>query len=318
MISRKSLLPTRAGVTLLEVLVVLTISAIILALLLPAVQQVRSAANRVACQSNLRQIAIAATSSESSYGVLPPSHRTPARGVSQPYLAWPILISSFLEQDNIWRQAEEDFRNSQDPILPQSHRGLPRPQKIFSCPTDTRLTEPQEIAFLYTLARPKPKAVKLMAAGNSYVGSAGNLANNRDGAIVVNGRVSLLSIADGISNTLLFGERPPSQNGLHGLLYVSWGVRGYGRLDSVIATQDPNPFRNKEPGFECGQGPFEFRQPDLSSESDCAFFQYWSLHNGGANFAFADGSVRFLTYSANAILPAIASRSGGESVSLPD
>lgn len=47
-------------------------------------------------------------------------------------------------------------------------------------------------------------------------------------------------------------------------------------------------------------------------------FHFWSLHSGGANFAFADGSVRFLRYSAEPIMPALATRAGGEAVSLPE
>ncbi|MEO2089144.1 MAG: H-X9-DG-CTERM domain-containing protein, partial [Gemmataceae bacterium] len=55
---------------------------------------------------------------------------------------------------------------------------------------------------------------------------------------------------------------------------------------------------------------------DLSRKCDA--FHFWSLHSGGANFAFADGSVHFLNYSADAILPALATRAGGEVVALPD
>ena len=71
-----------------------------------------------------------------------------------------------------------------------------------------------------------------------------------------------------------------------------------------IARLGPNP--------DCGLGPFPYRQPDLNATPDCSLFQYWSLHQGGANFAFADGSVRFLAYSADPILGALASRAGGE------
>jgi prepilin-type processing-associated H-X9-DG protein len=50
----------------------------------------------------------------------------------------------------------------------------------------------------------------------------------------------------------------------------------------------------------------------------CDLFHFWSLHPGGANFAFADGSVRFLTYAADDVLPALATRAGGEAVTVPD
>ena len=54
------------------------------------------------------------------------------------------------------------------------------------------------------------------------------------------------------------------------------------------------------------------------TNAPCQEYHFWSLHFGGANFAFADGSVRFLHYSANDILPALATRAGGETVQIPD
>jgi prepilin-type processing-associated H-X9-DG protein len=66
----------------------------------------------------------------------------------------------------------------------------------------------------------------------------------------------------------------------------------------------------------CPKGPYRFADDKLTNE--CAAFHFWSLHSGGANFAFADGSVRFLRYAANDILPALATRAGGEAVTLPD
>jgi len=75
--------------------------------------------------------------------------------------------------------------------------------------------------------------------------------------------------------------------------------------------------RNFSPDYEaCPPGPYTFVRGDL--KNPCDTFHYWSLHPGGANFAFADGSVRFLSYSAHAILPALSTRAGGESVAIPD
>jgi len=66
---------------------------------------------------------------------------------------------------------------------------------------------------------------------------------------------------------------------------------------------------------ECPRGPHSFRQGRL--DEMCDTLHFWSLHPKGANFAFADGSVHFLSYSADAILPALATRAGGETVELP-
>jgi prepilin-type processing-associated H-X9-DG protein len=67
--------------------------------------------------------------------------------------------------------------------------------------------------------------------------------------------------------------------------------------------------------YPCSPGPYEFARGRI--DNPCDLFHFWSFHPGGANFALADGSVRFLPYSANALLPALATRSGGEPITLP-
>ena len=310
----------RQGFSLVEVLVVLSISSLLLALLMPAVQKARAAAERLACQSNLRQIGIATLNYESALGRLPPAFRHRGAGASDPNLQWPLLIAPYLELEANWRMAEEDFHKSRDAIHPTPHRGLSTPLKPFSCPSDPRTAVAWEVRFWYTLAQPRPVVVTPRVALNSYLGNGGELSKRRDGTIVADGAVTMLSVTDGTSNTLLFGERPPPAHLYFGWLYVGWGAgrNGNGELASVIGVRDPNPFLRYGPNRPCGPGPFPYRQPVLNVEPDCAMFQYWSVHTEGANFAFADGSVRFLRYSADTILPALATRAGGEAVSLPD
>jgi prepilin-type processing-associated H-X9-DG protein/prepilin-type N-terminal cleavage/methylation domain-containing protein len=311
----------RFGVSLIEVLVVISILSVLIALLLPAVKKVRSAASRLACQSNLRQIALAAHNYESTTGRLPPAFRHRGVDVSDPNLQWPLLIAPHLELDANARMVLEDFRESRDAFLPKPHRGVSLPLKAFSCPSDPRTAVAWEYSFYYSLARPKPALVTVQLALNSYLGNGGSLSKDRNGVIVADGRIPLLHIEDGASNTLMFGERPPPANLYVGWLYIGWGAtgpNGNGELASIIGVQDPNPFliRTGTSG-PCGPGPFPFQEPDLRAEPDCSMFQYWSLHGGGGNFAFADGSVRFLSYSADPILAALATRAGGESVAIP-
>ena len=310
----------RRAVSLIEVLIVVSISSVLVALLLPAVQKVRAAAKRLSCQSNMRQIAIATHNYESTTGRLPPAFRHRRPDTQDPNIQWPLLIAPYLELDANSRMATEDLRKSQDPFLPQPHRGVSLPLKAFSCPSDPRTAVPWEFTFFYTLAQPQPKLMTVQLALNSYLGNGGALTKNRDGVIVADGSLSLIHIADGTSNTLMFGERPPSANLLMGWLYVGWGAtgaNGNGEFASVMGVRDPNPYARYGPNPACGPGPFPYREPDLNAKPDCAMFQYWSLHGGGANFAFADGSVHFLTYSANSILPALATRSGGEVAEIP-
>jgi prepilin-type processing-associated H-X9-DG protein len=271
----------------------------------------------MSCRNNLRQIAIATHNYESANSRLPPAYRSPSPTTAQPYLQWPLLLASELELSTHLNEANEDFQKLRDPFLPMPHRGVSRPIKQFSCPSDPRLLTTWQVIFAYTLAVPTPTVVRPQVALNSYLGNGGKRSPMKDGVIVVDGQLSMISITDGTSNTLMFGERPPSQDAMHSWVYIGWGVHGHGKLDSVIGVLDSNPFSPGFPQFKCGVGPFPYREPDLTSTEDCAVFQYWSLHGGGANFAFADGSVRFLAYSANDILPALASRAGGESVALP-
>ncbi|HEV2947513.1 MAG TPA: H-X9-DG-CTERM domain-containing protein [Gemmataceae bacterium] len=67
---------------------------------------------------------------------------------------------------------------------------------------------------------------------------------------------------------------------------------------------------------KCPPGPYEFGPGKVDNQ--CDVFHYWSLHRGGANFLMVDGSVHFIHYSAAPLMPALATRSGREVVSLPD
>jgi prepilin-type processing-associated H-X9-DG protein len=69
-------------------------------------------------------------------------------------------------------------------------------------------------------------------------------------------------------------------------------------------------------GPGCGAGPFEYGPGRL--DNNCGIFHFWSLHPGGANFLFADGSTRLVPYSANPLMPALATRAGGETIAAPE
>ncbi|MGL4420620.1 MAG: DUF1559 domain-containing protein [Gemmataceae bacterium] len=312
--------PSRPGLTLIEVLVTLSILSILFALLLPAVQKVRAVADRMACQSKLRQIQLGTLHYESTFGKLPPAFRHPGPTVTTPYLQWPILIAPYLEQDALHRMAMEDYKQYPDPIFPHPHRGLSEPMAILACPLDTRVREVWEVSFRYSIPKPNPD-VKVQIALNSYLGNGGAYHKKRDGVIIADGKLAMTNIRDGTSNTLAFGERPPPMNLQLGWIYAGWGAVHYsrGELASVMVVRDKNPYLlMTPPNTTCGTGPFPFQAPDLDDLNDCAKFQYWSLHTGeGANFAFADGSVRFLTYNADSVLAALATRAGGESVEVP-
>jgi prepilin-type processing-associated H-X9-DG protein len=101
----------------------------------------------------------------------------------------------------------------------------------------------------------------------------------------------------------------------YGWWYAAQGMLGTGAGDMVLGVRELVPPGQPFVWF-CPRGPYHFVPGRLDQECDA--FHYWSQHIGGANFLFVDGSVHFLPYAADAVLPALATRSGGEAVSLPD
>ena len=127
-------------------------------------------------------------------------------------------------------------------------------------------------------------------------------------------RTRFSDIGDGASNTLAVGERPPSPDFWLGWWYAGAGEKGTGAGDVVLGVRerhvDTGPYTAHCPG-----GPYRFRAGAVTEMCDA--FHYWSLHQGGANFLFCDGSVRFLSYPADSVFPALASRAGGDVADVP-
>jgi prepilin-type processing-associated H-X9-DG protein len=147
---------------------------------------------------------------------------------------------------------------------------------------------------------------------SSYLGVEGANFIRLDGVLYVDSRVRFADVTDGLSQTAAVGERPPGHDMWHGWWYAGVGQNGTGSVDAVLGVRE----WNISVDTQCPLGPYQFK--DGRIDDRCAVFHFWSPHPGGANFLFADGSVRFLSYSADAVLPALASRAGGESVAVPD
>src|SRR5262249_44703850 len=135
--------------------------------------------------------------------------------------------------------------------------------------------------------------------------------------------VRIGDITDGTSNTLMVGERPPSAD-----LVFGWGLAGYGNegdadcdvILGISERNENNPNNTMDPlGNPCSPGspdpndPLAYRLSPGTIHNQCDQFHFWSLHSGGANFCFGDGSVHFLDYTVAPIIQrAMATRSGGE------
>jgi prepilin-type processing-associated H-X9-DG protein len=300
---RMCLLPRR-GISLVEVLVVLGVLGVLVGMILPAVQASRRAAARVECQNHLRQIAIASHHRAESSGRLPPYIQLGKQvGSRTKVYTWCLLLTPYIEQEQLWVEADRALENAPAYQSPP-HTGLSTVLKVYTCPADGRLNAPIDDG-------------RFNVAYGSFVSILGDR-ESRNGPILP-GIMSAplgstgtrpLEVTDGLSQTVMFGESPPPGRLLAGSWYSDdlppdlismqflWrfgcymAVRGYG-------------------SSSC-RGPFQFGPGRL--DNMCDSHHLWSLHPGGANFAFADGRVRFLSYSAADILPALATRAGGEVV----
>ncbi|VTS03255.1 DUF1559 family PulG-like putative transporter [Tuwongella immobilis] len=298
-------LPSRLGMTLIELLVVIGILGILIGLSLPGIQAIRSSSTKLACQNNLKQIGLAIHAFHDRRGFFPqgPPAGTIDLNVHSP-LSWRVLILPELGYPTEGMQAIDALKMEPvDPFVSPPHQGLSLVIKPYVCPADGRLFS--------SLTNP----VGIRAAFTDYIGLRGG--RGFEGVLGLSSKIRMSDILDGTTNTLICGERPPPDTLQAGIWYT-WlspepgnGFR-FGP-DELIHTVSPVAV---PPGDSCVGGiPNAFGPGRPANE--CDRYHLWSLHSGGANFLFADGSCRYLNYSVNDLLPALSTRAGGEPVSLP-
>lgn len=292
----------RPGFTLAELLVVLGIVAVLLAILLPAVQRVRAAADAVLCGNNLHQLGRALHNYHLAHDRFPPGVSSSRGDPAHPRMTWLTRLLPYLEQQLLWNATEGAYSVEKVPYVNPPHLGFAMPVRTFACPSDPRVRTPQDT---HNGRR---------AALTSYVGVLGTDYSRLDGMLYVDSRVTMEGVRDGVSHTLLAGERPPSPDFWYGWWYAGFGQNGTGSADMLLGVRE----RNLGGAYvaNCPPGPYHFQPGRLDEQSD--LFHFWSLHSGGAYFLLADGSVRFFAYEADGLLPALATRSGREPASLPD
>lgn len=293
----------RSAFTLIELLVVIAIIAVLIGLLLSAVQQARGAAARVKCQNNLKQIGLAFQMYHDTYGSLPPGFRPLTATEPMPWSGWPLSLLPHLEQTALFANAQAAYGLTRNPFLNPPHTGLSTVIQTYLCPSDANS------------AFPRPgERTGVVAAYTDYLGVSGKNYATHDGVLFPDSQIRFLEITDGTSNTLLAGERPPSSDFQFGWWYAGIGQKFTGSADVILGVQEVNLLPVTP--TSCGPGASAY-SPGRPG-SPCNLFHFWSYHPGGANFLFVDGSVHFLSYSIAPLMPALASCAGGESVSLPD
>ena len=294
----------RLAFTLVELLVVLAIVGVLVALTLAAVQYARAAATRIDCLNRVKQIALAAHGYHDANKHLPPGRvPAPAPPPTMAAAAWSLHLAPHLEQPGLWADAVAAYRVTGDVRQNPPHTGMAAAPRVFACPADARAAGPQ-------------KALRndVTAGLTSYLGVSGTATAARDGVLFNGSAVRLGDIADGASHTLLVGERPPDAGFDLGWWYAGYGIDGSGRFDLVMGVAEPDPSPLTQPA--CGAPRMAFG-PAAGTGDRCAAFHFWSPHAGGAHFACADGSARFVPYSAAPVMPALATRAGGEAVTPP-
>jgi prepilin-type N-terminal cleavage/methylation domain-containing protein/prepilin-type processing-associated H-X9-DG protein len=318
---------SRRGFTLIELLVVIAIIAILIGLLLPAVQKVRAAAARMSCANNMHQFALAFHNYESANGVFPPaqgaSQYGPAWGfptwTGKNILNWAYALLPYIEQDNLAKSFTFSDTVITPPVaayvMPNSFVSQSPP--IFRCPSDAFAARtPQGLS-----SQPQyPFGLGSygVSSGTDSVWITGHFPEKNDGIIYFNSRTKITDITDGTSNTILGGERSFDDPGLQAIgisddtLYYHAAIWRNGYLPPLSFLRIPLAQIN----YRIPTNP-----PPTGAALGLAFNKrllgYSSNHPGGANIAFADGSVRFLSDGLSLItLQALVTRAGGEVVSL--
>jgi prepilin-type N-terminal cleavage/methylation domain-containing protein/prepilin-type processing-associated H-X9-DG protein len=296
----------RSGFTLIELLVVIAIIGVLIALLLPAVQKVREAANRVKCKNNLHQIGLALHLYHDDYNSFPPGYvwkpvipDDPT--VTDPGWGWASFILSYLEQSNL--QNTINYKSAVGDPMNYTIRTTILP--LFVCPTD-------QSTGLFQVQTTTGQLID--AATNSYaacfgIGEIGLVPGTGEGMFYRNSRVRIADITDGTSNTFAVGERASL------FAQTPWA----GAISQGLVLMTPgSPDHRYEPQAaavevlaHAGGHPLN----DLCCDAD----DFFSPHTGTAIFLFGDGSVRSLAFSTDLdILVALATRRGGEVVNADD
>lgn len=290
---------THHGFTLIELLVVIAIIAILIALLLPAVQQAREAARRSQCKNNLKQIGIALHNYHDIHGCLTAGNYEARLGppvgsrVTYTAWAWSTMILPQIDQGPLYNQLDPVSRKVSDSPDAKLRKGLKTVISGYSCPSDP---ENEEKSFSLPAGAPR-----LLLSKNNYVASSFSLdstlfAPTEWASLVPLAKYSpfygdsarkFRDFTDGTSNTILVGERE-SVNGSAAIAFIT--------SDSFTLAAAAHAMASPLVGINNGKTAMVPLPPSFDS---LPFLMFSSMHEGGAQFLLADGSVKFLSENIN-------------------
>ena len=304
-----------AAFTLIELLVVIAIIGVLIALLLPAVQKVREAANRIKCGNNLKQIGLAFHSFHDATNGLPPTRIWHNDAAKLSYAAWTVLIMPYIEQDNLYH--DWDLTKT---YYEQTEVARETVTRLYLCPSRVstlllsinnaqdklnNIFYPGALIDYAACSGDRlpyggllddPTADGAIIEGKPTFDAAGNLVSWRS-------RTSFTSITDGLSHTIFVGEKhviPPKfgistvdNAGYHG---------GHGPPRNIARVGGPE--------FPLAQ---DYRTPLPDPDDDERVFG--SCHPGIVNFLMGDGSVRVIPVGISpAVLRLLTVRNDGEPI----
>jgi len=253
------------GFTLIELLVVIAIIAILISLLLPAVQQAREAARRTQCRNNLAQLGLAMHNYDMAYEMLPPGVVNPTGPIktvpSGYHMSWLVQLLPYVDQVSVYQHI--DFTvGAYDPKNAKPRKVI---LPVFTCPSFPMSGRVQNVA------------------QTNYAGvhhdSETPIAADNNGVLFLNSSIRYSQITDGASNTLMIGEKSYNRFSLGWMSGTRSSLRNTGSINAEVVRQF---LRRGRPGGPAAPGA-------------TVVGGFSSAHVGGALFALADGSVRFLS-----------------------
>lgn len=288
----------RFAFTLIELLIVIGIIGVLSGLTLGAVQKARQAVLRVSCQNRLKQVGLGMHAYHTTHQRFPAGFQGESNLLGIPYTSWRVNLLPFVGEQTLHHQILA--KPMEVPRGLADYFALTTIVVAYLCPADPKsgVLGPNRVHGIET-------------AFANHLGVSGTNQKTQDGLLFLDSQVRSTDIVDGYSQTLMVGERPPSVDGGFGNWFTTLAFLS-GTHDAVSGVMEFNSGGAKGLSRLCPSNlPYPYQEPK-SFEEPCHYLHYWSYHPSGANWLFADGSVKLIPYAASSMMAGLSTRNGGE------